>query len=511
MYLTQLLHRQFQQHPDAPMTIDSGHERSVRQVLDRVARCAGALRSLGVASGDRVGMLALNSEVYHEYLLAVPWADAVVAPVNTRWSPAEIIYSLRDAQIRVLLVDAAFAPMVPALRQGYPELDTVIFCSSGEAPEGALDYETLLLEADPIEDARRGGADIFGIFYTGGTTGEPKGVMLSHANILISTMGTLASTEAVSDGGKAMIVAPMFHMAAVAHWTMCLMKSSTLLFVPAFEPTAVVELIDEHQVSDALLVPTMLQYVVAAAAATGRGLPSFRRLLYGASPMPPALLDRAREAFPGLKLVQAFGMTELSPVATLLDDQDHGDPEIRYSCGKAPVNCEVRVVGWEGEELPSGEVGEIVCRGGNVMLGYWNKPEATAEALRDGWMHTGDLGYLTPHGYLFVVDRLKDMIISGGENIYSVEVENALSKHPAVAMAAVVGVPDEKWVETVHAAVVLRPGASVTAEELLASCRELIAGYKLPRSIEFRTELPVSGAGKILKREIRAQYRVSEA
>ncbi|AJT43017.1 fatty-acid--CoA ligase [Psychromicrobium lacuslunae] len=507
MYLTQLLHRQAQQRPDSVMTISAGVERTVREVADRVARFAGALQSLGVVEGDRVGMLALNSDIYHEYLLAVPWAGAVVAPVNTRWSAKEMIYSLQDAQIKVLLVDDAFAAMVPELRQGYPELSAIIYCGEAEPPPGTPRYQDLLQQHEPVPDARRGDEQVFGIFYTGGTTGEPKGVMLSHNNILVSAMGSLASTEAVSEAGTSMVVAPMFHMAAIAHWTMSLLKNSTLLLVPAFEPAKVVKLIDEHQVTDALLVPTMLQHLVAAAVAAQSKLSSFTRLLYGASPMPPVLLERIRDTFPGLKLTQAFGMTELSPVATLLADQDHAKAEVKNSCGRAPVNCEIRVVDWQGQDAAPGEIGEVICRGSNVMLGYWNKPEVTADAIRDGWMHTGDLGYLTQDGYLFVVDRLKDMIISGGENIYSVEVENALSQHPAVAMVAVIGLPDQQWGERVHAAVVLRAGATVSAEELIASCRKLIAGYKIPRSIDFLAELPISGAGKILKREIRAGHQ----
>lgn len=507
MYLTQLLHGQFQQHPESKMTVYAGKERSVREVVERVSRFAGVLRSLGVARGDRVGILALNSDVFHEYLLAVPWADAVVAPVNTRWSSAEIIYSLRDAQVNILVVDDAFANLVPILQAEYPDLATIIFCGSGDAPAHSLDYEQLIRSTEPVDDARRGDDEMYGIFYTGGTTGEPKGVMLSHANILISAMGTLATAEAINQDGMLMLVAPMFHLAAIAHWSMSLMKSSTLLFVPTFDPAAVVKLIDTYQVSDALLVPTMLQFLVAEATASGSELRSFTRLMYGASPMPPVLLDRIRAAFPQLKLLQAFGMTELSPVATVLDDKAHQNSEARYSCGRAPAHCEVRIVGWDDADLPLGEVGEVVCRGGNVMLGYWNKPEITADALRNGWMHAGDLGYLTSEGYLFVVDRLKDMIISGAENIYSIEVENALAKHPAVVMAAVVGAPDEKWGESVHAAVVLREGATVTEEELVASCRELIAGYKVPRSIELVTALPISAAGKILKRDIREMRR----
>jgi acyl-CoA synthetase (AMP-forming)/AMP-acid ligase II len=249
----------------------------------------------------------------------------------------------------------------------------------------------------------------------------------------------------------------------------------------------------------------MIQALVDHPQVTEHDLTSLQSVVYGASPITQAVLERAMKAFPGASFTQAYGMTELAPVATLLSPADHAQGRLR-SAGRAAPHAEVRVVDPDDAEVPRGVVGEIVCRGGHVMQGYWNKPQETADALRGGWMHTGDGGYLDSGGYLYVVDRIKDMIISGGENVYSAEVENAVSSHPAVAQCAVIGVPDDRWGERVHAVVVLHPGAALTAAELREHVKALIAGYKAPRSLEIADALPVSGAGKILKRELRAKH-----
>ncbi len=250
----------------------------------------------------------------------------------------------------------------------------------------------------------------------------------------------------------------------------------------------------------------MIQMVVDDPAVGDYDLSSLLHLIYGASPISEALLERARKVFPAVGFTQAYGMTELSPVATLLTPADHDDPALRRSAGRAAPHVEVRIVDPDGREVPRGEVGEVVVRGDNVMLGYWNRPDDTAAAVRDGWMHTGDGGRMDDNGYVFIVDRIKDMIITGGENVYSAEVENALAKHPAIAAVAVIGVPDPDWGERVHAVVVLLPGQNVTEEQLRAHCKTLIAGYKAPRSVDFVDAMPMSGAGKILKRELRMKY-----
>jgi len=504
--VTQALHRAVQQSPDGPMTIFRDRTRTAAESADRVARLAGALRSLGVRPGDRVGILALNSDRYHEFLLAVPWAGGVVNLVNVRWSAAEIAYSLGDCQTDVLFVDDAFAALVPGLRRPAAGLKTVIFCGDGETPDGVLDYEDLIRFADPVEDAGRGGADLYGVLYTGGTTGTPKGVLVSHRGVLTSAVGTLVTTEAITRGGMLLHAAPMFHVADLTMWTIGMLTGSTHVIVPSFSPAAVTEAITTHGITDTLLVPTMIQLLADSPEAAGADLSSVRHILYGASPISEAVLTRARARLPNTEFTQAFGMTELGGVGTLLTSDDHRDPALVRSCGRAAAHCEVRIVDPAGDEVPRGVVGEIILRGDNVTAGYWNKPAETAATLRDGWLHSGDGGYMDSRGYVFVVDRLKDMIITGGENVFSIEVENALASHQAVTQAAVVGVPDEQWGERVHAFIVTKPSARVTFEELRDHCRQHIAGYKLPRSGTFVDALPISGAGKVLKRELRSQF-----
>lgn len=504
MHLTQTLHQAVQQGPDRPMTEFGERVRTVGEVAGRVARFAGALKELGVGAGDRVGILALNSDRYHEYLLATPWANAVLNPINIRWSPAEIAYSLTESDTRVLLVDDAFVPMVPKLREA--GVTTVVHIGETPTPDGMLSYEDLVAGADPVDDARRGGDDLLGVYYTGGTTGTPKGVMLSHRNLLTSALGSLATGRFLTARGKLLHAAPMFHLADGAAWAAGQLVGATHVIVPMFTPAGVLEAISGRGVTDTLLVPTMIQLLVDHPDVARHDLTSMKHVVYGASPISEAVLDRARKVFPGAGFVQAYGMTELSPVATLLSAEDHDDPALRRAAGRAAPHAEVRIVDVDDAEVPRGGVGEIVCRGDHVMLGYWNRPEETATALRGGWMHTGDGGYMDERGYVFVVDRIKDMIVSGGENVYSAEVENALAKHPSVAACAVIGVPDERWGERVHAVVVLLDGREATGDELRDFCREAIAGYKVPRTFEFTDALPMSGAGKILKRELRKRH-----
>ncbi|HEY8524479.1 MAG TPA: long-chain-fatty-acid--CoA ligase [Acidimicrobiales bacterium] len=510
MYLTQGLHRAVREAPDRPATIFGDRIRTVAEHADRIARLAGGLRSLGIADGERVAVLSLNSDRYAELLLAVPWANGVLNPVNTRWSPQEIIYSLTDCDTSMLVVDDTFAPLVPGLVDGHPGLKTVVYAGDGPppdgTPDGVVDYEELLAGSAPIPDARRGGDAIAGVFYTGGTTGFPKGVMLTHASILTSTLGAQATHPWCIPGGRVLHAAPMFHLADLAAWATQTLVGGTHVIVPAFDPVGVMAAIARHRVTTAALVPTKIQMLVDHPDRSRYDLSSVRAILYGASPISGALLERAVEAFPEAALTQAYGMTELSPITTLLTPDDHRRDDRLGAAGRAAVHAEVRIVDEAGEEVPRGTVGEIVARGGHVMAGYWGKPDETATALRDGWMHTGDGGYMDDDGYVHVVDRLKDMIVTGGENVYSVEVENALARHPAVAACAVIGVPDATLGERVHAVVVLQPGARVTLDELREHTKALVAGYKAPRSVEFVDTLPLSGAGKVLKRELRAPH-----
>ena len=510
MYLTQSLHRSVQQHPHRIAVRWGEQTRTFGEFADRVARFAGALQKLGVQSGDRVAMLSLNSERYLEYQMAVPWAGAVLNPCNIRWSPAEILYSLEDSGSTVLLVDETFKGMVAQFRRESTTLREFIYCGDGETPEGMHGYEALVAQTAPVADALRRGNDLAGIFYTGGTTGFPKGVMLSHNNLCSSGLAVRAEGLA-RPGGTYLHAAPMFHLAdmglAFPHWV----EGNTHSIIPAFDPSKVLDTIEQHRVTNLCLVPTMIQMMLDhPSMGPQRDLSSLRTVFYGASAVPDALLLRAQKAIPQAEVFQGFGMTELSPVGTILPSS-YLSEENRHlgklGCSGLATFCtEAKIVDGEGNEVPRGTVGEIIVRGPNVMMGYWNKPELTAAALRNGWMHTGDGGRMDQEGFVTVVDRLKDMIKTGGENVFSAEVENALAKHPAVVMSAVIAIPDPQWGEAVHAVVVLAPGQQVTAEEIIAHCKTLIAGYKSPRSVAFVDALPMTGAGKILKTRLREPF-----
>ncbi len=503
MYLTQPLHRAAQQRPDEVFTAYGERRTTVRETCDLVSRLAGGLRTLGVARDDRVGLLSPNTDRFCQFVFGIAWADAVVVPVNTRWSVKEIAYSLEEADVAVLVVDDAFTGIVDELRALAPSVRTIVHCGDGEPPDGAVPLGELLA-AEPIEDAHRSGDALLGIFYTGGTTGFPKGVMLGHRQVMTAAMGMLVAQSRVPHGGAAILVAPAFHMAGFGAWVAGMLVGMTTVPLPSFDPVGVLRAISEHGAKQILLVPTMIQMVVDHPEVGNHDLSSLQLVIYGASPISEAVLGRAREVFSSARFLQAYGMTELSPSTTFLVDEDHDDPVLRRSAGRATPYARVRIVDPFDEEVPRGTVGEVVVAGDHVMLGYWKKPAETAEAVRGGWMHTGDGGYMDERGYVYIVDRIKDMIVSGGENVYSIEVENVVAKHPAVAQVAVIGLPDERWGERVHAVVGLVPGATLTLEELREFCKREIAGYKCPRSLEVVTAFPMSAAGKILKLELRA-------
>jgi acyl-CoA synthetase (AMP-forming)/AMP-acid ligase II len=505
MYSTQGLHRSVQQHPEGIATISGDRLRTFREQADRVARLAGALRTFGVRDGERVGILSLNSDRYAEVLLAVPWANGVVNPINIRWSDSEIIYGLKDSETTVLFVDDTFAPRLVALRDGYHGLETVVHSGDGPTPTGALAYEELATQTDPIDDAHRGGSAVHGLYYTGGTTGVPKGVMQSH-DALCSAALTVEATAPSGLGDAVMLIAsPMSHMAGLFNSMLASTYGATQVLVPAFAPDAVGAAIERHRATHAFFVPTMLQMLLDNPDTARRDLTSLRRIIYGASPITEALLRRAMAAFPKASFQQVYAATEFV-AAAFLGAQEHRDGRHLCSAGRAPVSTELRIVDDADNEVPPGTVGEIAGRGASTMLGYWNSPDATAKALRGGWLHTGDAGYLDEEGYLYVVDRMKDMIITGGNNVYSTEVENTIATHPSVAACAVIGVPDEVWGERVHAVVVPQPGAVVDIEELRQHCKERIAAYKAPKSCEIVDEIPLSPIGKPLKRELRKPY-----
>lgn len=361
-----------------------------------------------------------------------------------------------------------------------------------------------------MNDVRRGGDDLAGIFYTGGTTGFPKGVMLSHTNLLSSALAFIKPSG--YDGHSAFLhVTPMFHLSDLSNLLTISMVGGVHVVLPRFEPKAVLAEVEKCRVTHLPAVPTMLGLLLDCPEWDQFKLDSLRTVIYGGASFTESLLLRALDRLKGRAFVQCYGQTELAPIATILETEFHvvlgeGAGKLK-SAGRPTILTEVQIVDPEGKPLPSGAVGEIAVSGPNVMLGYWNEPEESARVLVDGWLRTGDAGYEDDDGFIYVVDRIKDMIISGGENVYSAEVEGALAKHPAVETCAVIGVPDPDWGEAVTAVVVLRDGHDVDEQDLIKFCRNFIAGYKCPRTVRFRQQpLPLSAAGKVLKRELRSEY-----
>jgi len=507
MSLTQGLHRAIQTRGDQLATIDGERRRTWRQVGARVARLAGALRALGVGSEDRVAILSLNSDRYVEYFYAVAWAGAACNPVNIRLTPAEIAYTLNDSGSRVLFIDETFAPILAALRSAMTTVEHIIYMSDGAVPDGYLAYEALVATGSVVPDAAVGGDTLAGLFYTGGTTGKSKGVMLTHANLLANALNVLPAL-AYDASTIYLHAAPMFHLADMASTFAVTMAGATHCAVPRFDVENVLSTMARERVTHALLVPVMINLLVSSGKISDYDISSLRRLMYGASPMPRAVLMRAMQQMPGVGFTQGYGQTESSPVISFLSPEQHAAGGDRLeSAGQPAYGVDVRILDAQDSEVSPGTIGEVCVRGPNVMWGYWQLEQQTRETLRNGWLHTGDLGYMSEDGFVFIVDRAKDMIITGGENVFSVEVEGAIHLHPGVQECAVIGIPDEKWGECVHAIVVPKPGVNLVPADIISLCRDRIAGYKLPRSVDIRHEpLPLSGAGKVLKTELRKPY-----
>ena len=511
MHLTAAIKRAMVIAANEIATIDGERVRTWAECGERVARLAGALSGeLGLGDGGRAAILALNSDRYFELSHAMPWAGGVIVPINTRLAPGEVEYMLSDSGAELLFVDDAFAAMAASLKARLPALRELIYLGDGETPQGMGNYEELIAAATPAADAGKGYDDLAALYYTGGTTGTAKGVMLSHGN-LVSNALHIVPMFGFHEGMRWLHAAPMFHIADGLSIFGVTMMAGRHVFIPGFEPLTVLKAIAEHGISDGLLVPTMINMLVHHPAIGEHDISSLKRLTYGASPMPEAVIRRALEVMPDCNFTHAYGQTETAPLVTANGPDAHRGEGLERglfkSCGRPVLNVEVKIVGEDGAELARGTVGELCTRGPNVMMGYWNKPQETALALREGWMHSGDGAYMDEDGYVYIVDRVKDMIISGGENVYSAEVESVVHLHPAVAECAVIGVPDDTWGERVHAIVRLKEGETASAEELIKHCHAHIAGFKCPRSIDFRSQpLPLSGAGKILKTELRKPY-----
>jgi long-chain acyl-CoA synthetase len=510
MNITHGLRRALQLNACAIATIFENRRRTWREISDRVSRLAAALRMHGLRRGDRIAVMMLNQDRYIECYLAASWAGAAIVPLNIRWSVEENADALSDCGAKLLVVDSAFASAGTTLAANPPGGIRLIYADDGAAPDGMLGYEALIAASAPAPDAMAAPDDLAGIFYTGGTTGRSKGVMLSHRNIMANAFNLLAEGLFL-ETAIYLHAAPMFHLANGGAMYSTFLSGGTSVIIKAFTPEAVFDAIERHNVTETALLATMIQMTVDHPAVRLHKLGSLKQIIYGASPISEAVLDRAHAALPGVGFIQAYGQSELSPVATILQAREHvgagRDLGRHRSGGRATFGVEIRIVDEIDREAPRGTVGQICARGDVVMMGYWNRPEETAKAIVDGWMHTGDAGYMDEDGFVYLVDRVKDMIISGGENIYSVEVENIVADHPAVAHCAVVGIPNETWGEAVHAVVMRKPGAKVDAADIIAFCKQRLAHYKCPRSVDIRDEpLPMSGPGKILKRDLRAPF-----
>jgi long-chain acyl-CoA synthetase len=474
-------------YPERPALFTGGGWLTFRELHDRVMNMAAALSGRGFTAGDRLALLLPNSPEYLEFVYACSRIGVIAVPINTRLSIVEIDRVLADAAPRGLVRH-----------------------SSLPAPTARVSWE-LMIDQAPL-DGPTGAAPvafddpdaILALIYTSGTTGRPKGAMLTHANVL-SDVHNFNRWMRSREGGVYLHAAPMFHIADFPAMFAAPEFGACQIALSRFTPAAFCEAVDTHRVSHTVLVPTMINLLTQFADVKQHDLSSLEVLAYGGSPMAPELIRRTRALLPNVKLVQVYGLSETGYL-TGLQDHEHRDGRL-MSCGQPAPGIDVQIADESGKDVQAGERGELLARGPNVMRGYWNDSEDTAAAFRNGFFRTGDIGYRDADGYFYILDRLKDMIVTGGENVYCGEVEAVIADHPAVREVAVFGIPDPQWGELVAACVVLKPGMNITAEALIGHCRGRLANYKVPRHLEFsETDLPKNGAGKVLKRLLRERF-----
>ncbi|MEP3052228.1 MAG: fatty acid--CoA ligase [Erythrobacter sp.] len=478
-------------------------------------RAAQALLAMGVKKGDRISYLGKNHHLYFEALVGAAKLGAVMTPVNWRLAPPEVAYILDNCEAEIVIVAEGFAETLAKIRAQTPRIREVIGMDA-EASAGLPDYRQWRDAHDPIDPQVAIGAnDELLQLYTSGTTGRPKGAVMTHLSILSArTAGggepemELREWQEPIANDVSLVAMPCFHISGTGNGIANIVSGTNSIVLPEYDPSEALELMERYPISKLFLVPAAIQILLNHPRIGEIDFSNLRYITYGASPIPLALMKQAMEVL-GCGFIQMYGMTETSGTITALDPDDHvpeGSPKMA-SVGTALAGIELKVIDKEGNTLAPNEIGEIATRSAKNMKGYWRLDEATAETIdNDGWLRTGDAGCLDEDGYLYIRDRVKDMIISGGENVYPAEVENALYAHDAVADVAVIGVPHEKWGEAVKACVVVKDGASLSEADLIAHAREHIAGYKCPKSIDFITELPRNPSGKILRRELRAPY-----
>jgi acyl-CoA synthetase (AMP-forming)/AMP-acid ligase II len=486
-----------------------GRQTSFAEFDIKTNRVANALRALGVKPRERIAYLGKNSDIYFELLLGAMKANVVMAPVNWRLAGPEIAFIVEDCKAPVLFVGPEFVELIGKIRPQLPSVHTFV-ATEGGAPgwQEFAAWRDAQRDDDPNVPISR--QDIAIQLYTSGTTGKPKGAMLSHANLLNlveSGRDQRPDWNKWTENDVSLVAMPIFHIGGSGWGVMGLYHGAKGVIAREFDPTKVLDFFEQSGITKMFMVPAAMQFVVRQPRARQVDFSRLKYMLYGASPIPAALLKECIEVF-GCGFVQMYGMTETTGTIVALPPEDHVEGlERMRSAGKALPGVELAILDPDGNRLPPGEIGEIATRSGSNMAGYWNLPEATAKTIdSDGWLRTGDAGYMDSDCYLYICDRIKDMIISGGENIYPAEVESAICDHPDVAEVAVIGVPDEKWGEAVKAIVVMKPGKSAAASDIINFTRERIAGFKTPKSVDFIAALPRNASGKILRRHLRDPY-----
>ena len=517
MILTEPLMKALKFFPKKEAIVCGERRWTYQEFYDRVNRLSHYLKDLGVGKNDKVAILHPNCHYFLEAYYGITQIGAISVPINYRLSSGEIAFILQDSESKILIADPMFQKQVDPIRGEIKDIVGIIWTGEGKVNKesGDLNYEMVLHQTNfsALPETRITDDDIAQIYYTSGTTGRPKGVMLSHKNVNTHALGTIAELH-LTDSDVWIHVAPLFHLAdAWATWAITWVGGTHIL-VREFDSKIVLETIEREKVTLTNLIPTMLNLMVNHPEVGKYDYRSLRVLLSGGAPIAPEVVRKIVETFK-CDYIQTYGMTETSPYLTLSILKDHlkklsYEDQLRFKSktGREFIGVELKVVNERGGEIKRDEkeVGEIIVKGDIVTKGYWKLPEETKKSIKDGWLYTGDMAVMDEEGYVTIVDRKKDMILTGGENVYSTEVENILYMHPATLECAVVGVPDQKWGEAVKGIVVLKPGQKATAEEIIQFCKNRIARYKAPKSIDFIDALPRTGSGKIHKKGLRDKY-----
>ena len=508
-----LLARGARLFPDVPAVIDAQASLSHAALHAEVGRIAACLRQHGVTRGDRVAVLSRNRWEHVALLHAAARLDAVIVPLNWRLSADELGWILQDADPCVVVAEPAFIATVDAQRAHSP--DVRLWLALDEVPEGWRGWsEAMAAQSPEPVSALHDPTDVHAVLaqiYTSGTTGRPKGALLTHANVMASVAAISVDFGMKPGQDRHLQVTPLFHVGGLLMTVLCAASCVTLRLLPEFAPAAAARCLSQEPVTHTLMVPAMLQWLLSERGVEARSFAHLRFVAYGAAPMPESLLVQAIDTL-GCEFFQGYGLTETSAMLTILSPQDHRDAlasgrgERLASAGREMLGVELRVVDRQGRDVPAGQPGEVLARGACVSPGYWRRPEATAESHADGWFRTGDIGVMDEQRYLSIVDRAKDMLIVGGENVYPSEVERVLRNHPRVADCAVIGIPHAMWGEEVLALVVLQPGDEVDARVLIAHCRASLARYKCPTKVEWVGQIPRNAAGKIEKVKLREPH-----